>query len=120
MMAACCSDTIPSVDQVGAAHGGGVWKRFSSIRKDVERRSVVRDKKAIPSGPICLLAACFQAHPGLCVAKDAAVYEASLLVATFIERHFTRGIRGDYFCIRGLDVAGEVAYEQFLLHIAIL
>lgn len=86
----------------GQAHGGGVWERFSTIRKDIEQSYFIKDSQEIPKDKVIENSApCYRVHHGLCCHRDADIYHECLELAAFIERHFTKALESQFFLLCG-------------------
>lgn len=75
----------------------------------------MKDQGAIlPSTRISCKASCDELHYGICITRDAAIYQRCLTIATKIEQFFTKGLCGQFHRVCGKDKKGCVVFLVFV------
>lgn len=104
----------------GVSHGGGIVNKFrTSVRSHAMGKHVIRERPIIPADlKIRLEAACWQVHPGLCIERDAGIYETAIKVAKMLEKHCTKERKYKYHLLRATrDDRVVLEVIVFLAHV---
>jgi hypothetical protein len=95
---------VESMLRAKCTDGHGVVNRYrNSIRKEVEASYLLKDTTAAIPAELAFSneVQCKALHHGLCITDDSLVYEQALVLAKFLERHFTKSLLHRHYCLSG-------------------
>ena len=97
-----------------AAGSDGIANKMQRLRWDSRARLVMKDSSLIQESDVFpQRLSCWQKHPGLCLKKDAAIYEVVLQLAALLEAFFVESYLHQFFRILPALHIGNAAGSHF-------
>jgi hypothetical protein len=86
----------------------GVARRMQHARWELRELLLAKEEQAIPQSiAFTHQPSCCELHPGLCITKDAAIYDVAVLMASRMESFFTDDCLGSYFAVLDESIAED-------------